>query len=103
MHGRSALTLVALPLVFALSACGQGVIQRDIPRNRGAGGGSSSTGPGGTGGSGPTGTGGMPSCTDPEPPGPQLLRLLTRWEYAATLADVLGVPAPNVEPIPGSG
>jgi hypothetical protein len=28
---------------------------------------------------------------------------MTRWEYAATVSDLLGVPAPNVEPIPGSG
>jgi hypothetical protein len=108
MFGRSALGLVALPLGLSIAACGEGMIQRDHPSTRaqGAGGaGSTSTGSVGSGGSiGPTGTGGAPpSCTAADPPGPQLLRLMTRWEYAATVADLLGVAAPNVEPIPGSG
>jgi hypothetical protein len=93
-----------------LVGCGEGVIQQRNHGNattQGAGGaGSTSTGPAGSGGSiGPTGTGGAPpSCMmGAESPGPQLLRLMTRWEYAATVADLLGVAAPNVEPIPGSG
>src|SRR5438067_10075973 len=104
MLGRGFLALVALCL--GLTACGEGVIQRDRGTNTrsGAGGAGSTGGPAGTGGSiGPTGTGGAPTCTATDPAGPQLLRLMTRWEYAATVADLLGVAAPNVEPIPGSG
>jgi hypothetical protein len=110
MLGRSAFAFVALLLGSSVAACGEGLIARDHPNTtgRGAGGagsGSMSTGSGGPGGSiGPTGTGGAPpSCSAADPAGPQALRLMTRWEYAATVADLLGVAAPNVEPIPGSG
>src|SRR5262249_29366708 len=102
-----ALAFVAIPLFLAVAACGEGVIHRDRPTgsSQGTGGaGSTATGSVGSGGAaGSIGTGGTPTCTAAEPPGPQLLRLMTRWEYAATVADLLGVPAPNVEPIPGSG
>src|SRR5262245_8202578 len=110
MLGRGAHALVAISLGLAVAACGEGVIHRDRTTSSGTrtgagGAGSTSTGPVGTGGpgGGPTGTGGGPTCTAAEPPGPQLLRLMTRWEYASTVADVLGVPAPSVESIPGSG
>src|SRR5688572_22678731 len=33
-------------------------------------------------------------------PGPRVLRLLTRREYAATVADLLGVEAPPIDEIP---
>jgi hypothetical protein len=54
---------------------------------------------------GPTGdplgsSGAALSCKDPDAPGPRLLRLLTRDEYARTVADVLGVARPAVDEIP---
>jgi hypothetical protein len=110
MFGRSALAFVAFPLFVGLTACNQEVPRRDQGGTRqGAGGagavGASGPGTGGssTGTSGSTGTGGAPSCSGSGQSGPQLLRLMTRWEYAATVANLLGVPPPNVEPIPGSG
>ncbi len=39
------------------------------------------------------------SCEDGTP-GPRSLRLLTRTEYANTVSDLLGIPAPNVTSVP---
>src|SRR6266404_7383113 len=71
------------------------------------------SGPGTTGG-GPPGAQGLggnggggnmnpgmvsPSCTT-ESPSPRLLRQLTRAEYGATVADLLGIKDPNINDIP---
>lgn len=39
-------------------------------------------------------------CTDPDRPGPRLLRLLTRREYAATVADLLAIDEPATDDLP---
>jgi len=39
-------------------------------------------------------------CSDPDRPGPRMLRLLTREEYAATVADLLAIERPAVDEIP---
>lgn len=61
--------------------------------------------PGGPGalGEGPDGTGTNAApidCTDPDQPGPRVLRLLTREEYANTVADLLSIPKPAVDDLP---
>lgn len=45
-------------------------------------------------------TEGEPLACDAGTPGPRMLRLLTRREYAATVADLLGVEPPDVAEIP---
>jgi hypothetical protein len=55
------------------------------------------TGPGG--GGNPSLPGGL-TCAGGVQPGPRLLRLLTRREYAATVSAILGVPAPDVSAFP---
>lgn len=60
------------------------------------------TGSAGTDGEDDTGTGGeVPelSCEDGSP-GPRVLRLLTRAEYANTMGDLLGIEPPDVATIP---
>ncbi len=39
-------------------------------------------------------------CDSGEQPGPRLLRLLTRDEYAHSVADILGIPVPDVDNLP---
>jgi len=39
-------------------------------------------------------------CTDPDQPGPRQLRLLTRDEYAATVADLLAIERPATDDLP---
>lgn len=39
-------------------------------------------------------------CTDPDQPGPRQLRLLTREEYAATIADLLAIDRPATDDLP---
>src|SRR6185369_9877616 len=40
------------------------------------------------------------NCTGDEVPGPRRLRLLTRAEYANSVADLLGIPVPSVDNLP---
>lgn len=57
----------------------------------------------GPGGGGPGGTGSDSApidCTDPDKPGPRMLRLLTREEYAVTVAELLSIPKPAVDDLP---
>jgi hypothetical protein len=61
--------------------------------------------PGGTGGTTPPETAppsssAIPECMGDEVPGPRRLRLLTRAEYANTVADLLGIPTPSVDNLP---
>jgi hypothetical protein len=56
---------------------------------------------GGSGGvAAPPGTSAIPACTGDEVPGPRRLRLLTRAEYANTVADLLGIAVPAVDNLP---
>jgi hypothetical protein len=48
----------------------------------------------------PPTTGAMANCQGEEVPGPRRLRLLTRSEYASTVADLLFVPRPSVDNLP---
>jgi hypothetical protein len=61
-------------------------------------------GMGGTGGTAPVtappSTSAIPACKGDEVPGPRRLRLLTRAEYARTVADLLGIPVPTVDNLP---
>lgn len=51
--------------------------------------------------SGPTSTSSSPvDCTDPDQPGPRQLRLLTRQEIAATIADLLKIDPPAIDDLP---
>ena len=61
--------------------------------------------PGGAGGNTPPETAppsssAIPDCKGDEVPGPRRLRLLTRDEYANTVADLLGIPKPSVDNLP---
>src|SRR4051812_35070241 len=42
----------------------------------------------------------IPECKGDEVPGPRRLRLLTRAEYANSVADLLGLPVPTVDNLP---
>jgi hypothetical protein len=42
----------------------------------------------------------IPECKGDEVPGPRRLRLLTRDEYANSVADLLGIPKPSVDNLP---
>lgn len=67
------------------------------------GGAATGSGSSGSGGPGPNGTTGMgPSAAGcaGESPSPRLLRQLTRGEYAATVADLLGIANPDITTIP---
>ena len=59
---------------------------------------------GGAGGSepvtAPPSTSAIPTCKGEEVPGPRRLRLLTRAEYARTVADLLGIALPAVANLP---
>ena len=89
------LALVAAVLAAIPLAC---VGQVSSPPDGGA--------PSGAGGAPPTGaapptTGAVPdNCTGDEVPGPRQLRLLTRAEYASTVADLLGIAVPIVDNLP---
>jgi hypothetical protein len=48
----------------------------------------------------PPSTSAIPACKGDELPGPRRLRLLTRAEYANSVADLLGVPVPSVDNLP---
>jgi hypothetical protein len=64
---------------------------------------SASGGSGGTMGppnEAPPSTGAIPECQGEEVPGPRRLRLLTRTEYANSVADLLGIPTPTVDNLP---
>src|SRR5256885_2003348 len=102
-----------VPLVVLLGACTGKLIDRP-----GAPG--SSNPPGGTnhprgtnnpGGNNPGGTNNPPTsapptstavadCVGQEVAGPRRLRLLTRYEYANTVADLLSIPAPQTDNLP---
>jgi hypothetical protein len=70
------------------------------PGNPGNPGTPGAPGTGGSPGTPPT-TGAVPdNCKGDEVPGPRRLRLLTRTEYASTVADLLGIPAPQVDNLP---
>jgi hypothetical protein len=83
----------AVLAVFAAACVGQ----LSAPPDGGA------SGAGGTpmtAGAPPT-TGAVPdNCTGDEVPGPRRLRLLTRAEYANSVADLLGIPVPIVDNLP---
>ena len=108
-----------VPKVFALALALVGCVA-GAPTGASLGGSGGSNGPSGGGGnvSGNTGgTTGVPGG-GPEPrsappqhqrhprlqggrvPGPRRLRLLTRAEYANTVADLLGIPVPTVDNLP---
>jgi hypothetical protein len=87
----------ALVLFSALGAACTGVITDPFGNPDPSSGG---TGPGGGEGGG-TGSSSAPiDCSDPDQPGPRMLRLLTREEYAATVADLLSIERPPVDEIP---
>jgi hypothetical protein len=48
----------------------------------------------------PPTTGAVAACQSEEAPGPRRLRLLTRNEYASTVADLLFIPKPSVDNLP---
>jgi hypothetical protein len=108
-------------VMLSLSAACMGQVVGDDPGQTGGGGNGSPTGngppgggngPSGSGGgnggpmvppsaSAPTTTGAIPdNCTGDEVPAPRRLRLLTRVEYANTVADLLGIPVPTVDNLP---
>lgn len=93
-------TIATLAAALALGGCYQGTGGQDGPMD------SATDGPeeGGSGGSGEDGSeggddGGVLACEQGSP-GPRVLRLLTRREYAATVADLLGVEPPPIDSIP---
>jgi hypothetical protein len=97
----------ALLLAWVLAlGCTPSVGPAEGPDPKGKGGASGSTptnpgDPGGMGGSGPgpvgapPTSGAVPECKGDELPGPRRLRLLTRAEYASTVADLLFITAPS--------
>ena len=101
-----------LALGSLLCACIGGQIGADSPTaGNGAqgGGGASGIGDPGVGGPGdpqqppaaaPPTTRAVPTCDGPELPGPRRLRLLTRVEYANTVADLLGLEVAVVDNLP---
>jgi hypothetical protein len=90
-----------------LLACIAGAPTPVGPGSSGGAGGGDPTG--GAGGQPPTGNepvgapptvNATPACQGDERPGPRRLRLLTRSEYAATVADLLFIPTPQVDNLP---
>lgn len=87
----------ALVLVSAFGAACTGVITDPFGNNDPL---SAGTGSGGGEGGG-TGSSSAPiDCSNPDQPGPRMLRLLTREEYATTVADLLAIERPAVDEIP---
>ncbi|HXU80785.1 MAG TPA: DUF1592 domain-containing protein [Polyangia bacterium] len=103
MTRRLLILAALLPL-----ACAPKVRTSDDPDPPGAGAGGHGGKPTMTGGTGgmtppetaPPSTSAIPDCKGDELPGPRRLRLLTRDEYANTVADLLGIPKPSVDNLP---
>src|SRR2546430_13433710 len=91
--------LLALALGATLPACtGLVVADRQPDDVPGAAPGGTATMPAGAA---PATKGAVPdSCKGDEVPGPRRLRLLTRAEYARTVSDLLGIPAPQIDNLP---
>jgi hypothetical protein len=105
------MTRVVALVALVLSACSGVVVSPPgggggaSPTTGGAGG---SNGTGGSGGaqtippaSAPTSNSAVPdNCNGDEVPAPRRLRLLTRLEYASSVADLLAIPVPQVDNLP---
>lgn len=93
---------ILLTACTALACMGKLVGPDDNDPRGGTGG--RPVGMGGAGGTGPVNappsTSAIPVCNGDELPGPRRLRLLTRAEYANTVADLLGIPVPAVDNLP---
>lgn len=91
------IAMAAVAAVLGLTGCYQG---RDDGSRLPPGQADEGSGSGSDDGDTDDTEGGEPLACEAGTPGPRALRLLTRREYAATVADLLGVEPPDVEGIP---
>lgn len=95
---RGTTTIAAMAAVLALGGCYQGLDGGGDPFGAATDG--AEDGSGGSGEGESEGEGEGPLSCEQGTPGPRVLRLLTRREYAATVSDLLGVEPPPVDEIP---
>jgi hypothetical protein len=96
--------LLLFSLLPALGCLGQARVTDEPATGGKGGGGAGQMGMAGVGGTGQAGapptTSAFGACEGDEVPGPRRLRLLTRAEYASTVADLLHIPTPAVDNLP---
>ncbi len=92
-------SLFVTALMTSAVAC-TGMIMDPFSASESENGAAGPGGAGGAGGEGPGGSSSAPLCTTGDSPGPRVMRLLTRDEWAKSLADLLGVAKPSIDELP---